>query len=546
TDLSCVKDGISEYWLGFDGTGYYLDRERTVEVTDADVYYHTDVLDEAKAPACTQEGLTEGRHCAACNRIIVAQEPIPALGHTDNNGDGYCERCTSLAQNVVDSGTCGTNATWDLGEDGTLYILGKGAITDPSSYIIYNNKYNNSKGVTIKNIVIGEGITSTCERAFYGCDSVESVVIPSSIICIGDNAFYACTKVSRVYISDIAKWCNIGFINEYANPLLYAHSLYLNNELVTNLEIPEGTTSIKDFAFFYCTSVQSVKIPTTITNIGFSAFSRCSNLNGVYISDIAKWCNINFDRRDANPLFEAEKLYLNDIDITELAIPDGVTTIKPYVFCGLENLISVAMSDSVIKIGESAFFGCSKLSHIQLSNSLEIICDKAFYDCVNIAEINIPNTVTTIGDYAFCDCSSLIRIIMPNSVTRIGERAFWVCENLIEVCYGGSEEDWKKISIGCDNPCLTNATIYYGAQVTSFTVNDTGNINLTVKNAPADAVICIVSCGSLGKGLEIQTLTLENETANATFKTDKVAKYKAFIWDKNLRPLAKPKEYIVK
>ena len=122
------------------------------------------------------------------------------------------------------------------------------------------------------------------ESAFYNCSGLTSVEIPSSITSIGNNAFYGCQNLEGVYISDLNAWCNISFCaprenygttTAHSNPLEYAGNLYLNNERVTELVLPDGITCVNSHAFYGCISIESVTIPSSITKIGYSAFSGC-------------------------------------------------------------------------------------------------------------------------------------------------------------------------------------------------------------------------------------------------------------------------------
>ena len=108
-------------------------------------------------------------------------------------------------------------------------------------------------------------VTTIGERAFSGCTNLTSITIPNDVTSIGESAFENCTNLESVYITDIAAWCNIDFLGNsaYTNPLYYAHNLYLNNQLVTNLEIPQGVTEING-VFSGCTSLTSVTIPDSI------------------------------------------------------------------------------------------------------------------------------------------------------------------------------------------------------------------------------------------------------------------------------------------
>ncbi len=200
---------------------------------------------------------------------------------------------------IVASGTCGDNLTWELFSDGTLEISGTGSMRDYSSSSSapwYSNRSS------IKKVIIESGVTSIGDYAFYncsilisvtipdkvrnigdrtfsGCSSLTSVTIPDSVTSIDRFAFSGCSSLVKVYITDIAKWCGISFGGDDSNPLCNGANLYLNGELVKDLTIPDGVTKIKDYAFDGCSSLTSVTIPDSVTSIGWYAFSYCSTLH---------------------------------------------------------------------------------------------------------------------------------------------------------------------------------------------------------------------------------------------------------------------------
>ena len=131
-----------------------------------------------------------------------------------------------------------------------------------------------------------DGYTSIGYAAFTGCKSLASIEIPNSITSIGYDAFLGCTHLTSVHTSNIAAWCAISFDSYLANPLYYAHNLYLNGKLITDLVIPNSVTSIAERAFSYCYGLTSVTIPNSVTSIGDSAFSYCYGLTSVTIGGI--------------------------------------------------------------------------------------------------------------------------------------------------------------------------------------------------------------------------------------------------------------------
>jgi len=171
---------------------------------------------------------------------------------------------------------------------------------------------------------------------------------------------------------------------------------------LTSITIGNNVTSIGNHAFYKCSGLTSITIPNSLTSIGIEVFYGCSGLKKVIVKDIAAWCGIKFGSNDSNPLSNAHHLYSDeDTEITNLAIPNGVTS-----------------------IGNDAFWDCSGLTSVTIPNSVTRIGHYAFNRCSGLTSVTIPNSVTSIGDYAFNRCSGLTSVTIPNSVTSIGDDAF--------------------------------------------------------------------------------------------------------------------------
>ena len=156
--------------------------------------------------------------------------------------------------------------------DGIKYKI----ITKVQTAEVVANHY--SGNIVIPTTIEYEGVvcnvTSIGDEAFKGCKNLTSISIPSSVTKIGDNAFYGCDGLKSTIISDLAAWCTISF-NNFSNPLFYAHHLYLNNEEIKELNIPNSIKSIGSHAFEGCSGLTSVTIPNSVTKIEDFTFHDC-------------------------------------------------------------------------------------------------------------------------------------------------------------------------------------------------------------------------------------------------------------------------------
>ena len=224
-----------------------------------------------------------------------------------------------------------------------------------------------------------------------------------------DGIYYNITSSTNktVKVTYRGDYCN-SYDNEYTGSVVIPESVTYN-------ESTYSVTSIGKLAFYSCFGLTSITIPNSVTSIGERAFYSCSGLTAVHISDLAAWCNIDFANSDANPLYNAKNLYINGDLVTNLVIPNSVTSIGDAAFANCINLKSITIHDGVKTIGESAFSGCSKVETIYIGNSIESIKDYAFANCNNIFEIEIASkkAITASGNVFSNDAYNNVCLYVP-------------------------------------------------------------------------------------------------------------------------------------
>ena len=231
--------------------------------------------------------------------------------------------------------------------------------------------FSGCKGLT--SVTIGNSVTSIGDYAFRNCSGLTSITIPNSVTSIGSNAFYYCYGLTSVTIGN-----SVTSIGEDA---------FRGCSGLTSVTIPNSVTSIGNYAFRDCSNLTSITIPNSVTSIGEDAFRGCFGLTSVHITDIAAWCKIRFFDSDSNPLYYAHHLFMDGKEITDLVIPNSVTSIGSHAFARCSGLTSVTIGNSVTSIGEDAFRGCSGLTSVTIPNSVTSIGSGAFYWCPGLTSV---------------------------------------------------------------------------------------------------------------------------------------------------------------
>ncbi len=454
---TCIESGLTE-GIVCNGCEEILQVQRVI-----DVLGHNEVVDAGYPATCTTAGLSDGKHCDRCNEVLIAQSYIKELGHDESDWviekepteteDGYkykkCSICGVKTEEEIIPFVGDTGLEYSVNADGkTCTITGigtfAGAVLDIPDYIrTYKVTAIGEKAFAdctqLAEINLPETVTTIGIRAFYGCTGITEITIPASVTSIGTQIFYKADNLHTVYYnstyaSSSNLFLNLSHIKKvvFGGKYVPSDALY-NCANIETVEFATNITSVGSYAF-YNTSLTSIVIPDSVKSIGHYAFSDCTALADVYYTgDVEGWLGISFNSYSANPMYNGANLYFNNELVTEIVVPDSVTSIGDYAFNGCTSLISIEIPDSVTSIGGYAFSDCISLTSIEIPDSVTSISSYAFINCISLTSIEIPDSVTSIYYGVFYDCISLTSIEIPDSVTSIYYGAFYNCTSLTSI-----------------------------------------------------------------------------------------------------------------
>ncbi|MGN1093656.1 MAG: leucine-rich repeat protein, partial [Candidatus Neoclostridium sp.] len=185
-----------------------------------------------------------------------------------------------------------------------------------------------------------------------------------------------------------------------------------NNKNIVSVYIPDSVETIGSQAFSGCSSLRRVTISNDALTVQSNAFENCSLLDSLYITNLKAWCGSSFSDYTANPLYTASNLYLNGELLTEAVIPEGVTAVNANVFAGCNSIVSVTLPKGLTKIGNQAFYRCNKLVEVRNYSSLSVSKGASDNGGVALYALNVTSGNESIlaadGDFIFCDREDIL------------------------------------------------------------------------------------------------------------------------------------------
>ncbi len=281
----------------------------------------------------------------------------------------------------------------------------------------------------LQSITLPKGITRINDKAFYDKKHLKSIVIPDNVEVIGDNAFARCTSLASVQLGKGLETIGASAFDDcYALKSITIPSrvttipdyLFQNCTALTEVTFQgRATEIIGREAFFGCTSLRQMSLPSTLSTIGSSAFEQCTKLESITIPrTLAKI---------------SQRAFAKCSSLKSVTIPSTVNEIEMEAFASCQSLEEIIFEESTrtLKLGRDLFSGTNSLATLQLNRMVDFGGNQSpFSNQSKLTTVTFGPMVTSLNRSMFERCTALTSVTIPESITKIEDYAFYNCSNL--------------------------------------------------------------------------------------------------------------------
>lgn len=222
-------------------------------------------------------------------------------------------------------------------------------------------------------------------------------------------------------------------------------------DMIREIHIPEGVTSIGDGVFKGCVNLEKISVPDSLCSIGSNAFEHCSKLKFTeydgfgYLGGLNtpyRFAVMHLGKSECSLHPDTEDLLVGAFERSRgpknLIVSDKVTRIRDYTFKGCLNLIQIKFPKTLLELGRFSFENCRHLKDIEIPSGPVEIPAACFRGCVNLEKVTVSDTVQNIDYSAFKDCTKLKTVEIPASVRMIDSWCFVNCDHFTIYAPAGS------------------------------------------------------------------------------------------------------------
>ena len=286
---------------------------------------------------------------------------------------------------------------------------------------------------SLTSITVPEGMTELPSFAFNYCNYLTTVTLPSTLTSIKNHVFANCSRLTQAAIPE-----GVTFIQK---------GLFLYCSKLTDVTVPDGVTELALYSFYGCKALKEIHLPDSIEKIGCQTFYNCTSLTDINIPLSWNECPTSSNSGTVNSQY-CGHIFEGCTLLSDISIPDGMTALPDYAFCGSNYITTVNLPDSLKEIGKDAFYECASLVYTELPDSLTTLGEYAFGKCISLRAVVFPASLKTITANAYNGCTALSAVSIPKTVTKIEDDAFASCDAVDAVYYEGNEDDWNALLAG--------------------------------------------------------------------------------------------------